>query len=134
MKRLSPAMVGAIAWAVVLVVVLAFFFLCGGCHPAAPTASPKPPACYLAPGSYHMIATLMAADGCPKKSIPPAFAQSLDIVPGQLKCGFVATPLASGALLLMKVKPDMVIAQLAVTDGKCHIRYAVLILPKAGKR
>jgi hypothetical protein len=58
----------------------------------------------------------------------------MDVEPGQLKCGLVTAPLASGAVLLMKVKTDMVVGRLAVTDGKCHIEYGILMLPKAEKR
>lgn len=125
MKRFSPIFSG---W----FLVLAVCFL--GCQSTKTTVSLNPPACYLTPGPYHMVAKLMVSSGCQTDKVPAIIVNSLDVVHGQLKCGLVSAPLASGAIMMMKVKPDMIVGRLVVSDGKCHIEYGILILPKAEKQ
>lgn len=98
-----------------------------------PTPVVKDIACYLSPGPYHVISRLMLTSGCVKE-VPPIFVQSMDVVPGQLKCGMVTAPFPNGAILIMKVTTDMVVGRLVVSDGKCHIEYSVLALPKVDKK
>jgi len=105
-----------------------------GCHPVRSTVVPSTPVCYLAPGSYHIVARLMVISGCPINKAPTIFVHSMDVAPGQLKCGLVTAPLASGAIMLMKVKTNMIIGRLMVSDGKCHIEYGIVALPKGEKR
>jgi hypothetical protein len=112
---------------------VATFLVCS-CHPVKPAVTPNVPVCYLAPGSYHVVARLMVVNGCPADKIPTISVQSMDVAPGQLKCGLVTAPLASGAVMLMKVKTNMIIGRLVVSDGKCHIEYGIVALPKGEKQ
>lgn len=103
----------------------------GSVKPVAMKKDIVPTACYLNPGTYYNINKLASAFNCRNMDkIPKFFINEIDFVSGQMKCGLHNIQLNSGAMLIIKVKVDMIVGMLVVTDGKCQIEYSILMLPK----